>query len=71
VPVRDLIEKQRTQAVRILSDVVKELKEEDKAHEIAFREKKLRNSFNQVLYAFEKISGSSQKFGSRYGKMGR
>jgi hypothetical protein len=56
VPLRDLIEKQRTEAVRILSELVKELKEEDEAHKVVFREKKLRNAFNQVLYAFEKIS---------------
>jgi hypothetical protein len=61
VPVRDLIEKQRAQAVRILSEVVKELKEEDKAHKAVFREKKLRNSFSQVLYAFEKISEDLRK----------
>lgn len=42
--------------MRVLSEVVKGLKEEDDAHRAKFREKKVRDSFSQVLYAFEKIA---------------
>ncbi len=54
VPVRALIEKQRKEAIRILLEVVKHLQEEDRTHKEQFRETKLRNCFNQVLYAFER-----------------
>lgn len=71
VPVRDLIEKQRAEAVRILSEVIRDLKETDEAHKIAFHEKKLRKAFDQVLYAFEKISedidGSTPVIMGRWG----
>jgi len=56
VPVLELIEKQRAEAVRILSGVVRELEEEDEAHKAAFRHEKLSGCFNKVMYAFEKIS---------------
>jgi hypothetical protein len=55
VPVQELIEKQRTEATRILSEVVEELREQEKAHRAQFRESKLMGVFNQVSYAFEKI----------------
>jgi hypothetical protein len=51
-----LIEKQRTETFRILSEVVEALKQEDMVHKMTFRDKKLTGSFGQVLYAFEKIS---------------
>jgi hypothetical protein len=55
VPVQALIEKQRAEASRILSEVVEELREQEKAHRAQFRESKLMTVFNQVSYAFEKI----------------
>ena len=55
VPVRRLIEKQRAEAVRILSEVVEDLREQEEAHRARFREIKLMAVFNQVSYAFEKI----------------
>jgi hypothetical protein len=55
VPVREMIEKQRAEAARILSEVVSDLKAQDEAHRVAFREKKVLKSFDQVSYAFEKI----------------
>jgi hypothetical protein len=55
VPIRELIEKQRAEAVKILSQVVEELEQEEEAHKAAFRAKKVQNCFNLVLYAFEKI----------------
>ncbi len=56
VTVRDLIEKQRTEMVRIMGDVVTHLKEEDAAHKATFRTKSLKQAFHLVPYAFEKIS---------------
>jgi hypothetical protein len=50
-----LIEKQRTEAVRILSEVVEDLREQEEVHRARFREVKLMAEFNQVSYAFEKI----------------
>lgn len=55
IPVRELIEKQRSEAVQILSEVARQLKENDEIHKKQFRDTKLGQSFNQVLYAFEKI----------------
>lgn len=55
VPVRTLIERQRSEATRILLEVVKQLQEEDRIHREQFRETKIGESFNQVLYAFEKV----------------
>ena len=55
VPVRELIEKQRAEAVRILSEVVEDLREQEEIHRARFREVKLMAVFNQVSYAFEKI----------------
>jgi hypothetical protein len=63
VPVRDLIETQRKEAARILLEVVNQLREEDRTHKKRFREVKLENSFNQVLYAFEKISEDLRQYG--------
>ena len=56
VPIGELIVKQREEAVRLLSKVVTQLKEADELHRKQFRTVILRNSFSQVLYAFEKIS---------------
>ena len=56
VPICALIEKQREEAMRILLEVVNQLKEEDRMHKEQFRESKLADSFRQVPYAFEKIS---------------
>jgi hypothetical protein len=55
VPVLELIEKQRAEAVRILSEVVEDLREQERAHREQFREIKLRAVFDGVSYAFEKI----------------
>jgi hypothetical protein len=55
VPVRELIEKQRAETVRILTEVVDDLREQDKGHRSQFREVKLMKLFDQVPYAFEKI----------------
>jgi hypothetical protein len=55
VPVLELIKKQRAEAVRILSEVVEDLREQEEAHRARFREVKLMSVFNQVSYAFEKI----------------
>ena len=55
VQVQDLIAKQRSEAVRLLSEVIKELKTEDEEHKTKFREKSLKESFHLVMYAFEKI----------------
>jgi len=54
VPVRELIEQQRVEAVRILSEVVEDLREQEEVHRARFREVKLMAVFD-VSYAFEKI----------------
>src|SRR5271166_6093735 len=51
VPVLELIEKQRAEAVRILSEVVEDLREQERAHREQFREIKLRAVFDGVSYA--------------------
>jgi len=56
VPVLTLIERQRAEIVRILTEVVKELKEDETAHKMKFRGKRIHGSFNLTSYAFEKIS---------------
>ena len=55
VPVQELIEKQRAEAARILSEVVEELRQQEEAHRAEFRGIKLVRAFNLVPYAFEKI----------------
>jgi hypothetical protein len=55
VPVRDLIEKQRAEAIRILLEVVNYLIEQEQAHREKFRGIKLVQAFARVSYAFEKI----------------
>lgn len=55
VPVRDLIAKQRREAARILSEVVKQLKVEDEEHKSKFRAESLKGTFHLALYAFEKL----------------
>jgi hypothetical protein len=55
VPVQELIEKQRGEAIRILSEVAEELRAQEEAHRAQFREVKLIDVFNHVSYAFEKI----------------
>jgi hypothetical protein len=55
VPVLELIEKQRAETYRILSEVVEDLRAQEEAHRMQFREVKLMAVFNQVSYAFEKI----------------
>jgi hypothetical protein len=56
VAVGELIAKQRKEAVRILSEVVKQLKVQDEEHKSKFRAESLKGNFHLVLYAFEKIS---------------
>jgi len=41
--------------VRILSEVVNDLREQERSHRARFRDVKLIKSFDQVSYAFEKI----------------
>jgi hypothetical protein len=56
VPVMELIAKQRKEAARILSEVIKELSVKDEEHKSKFRSESLKDTFHLVLYAFEKIS---------------
>ena len=55
VPVLKLIEKQQAEAVRILSEVVEDLREQEEVHRSQFREVKLMAAFDQNSYAFEKL----------------
>lgn len=55
IPVRELIEKQRAETVRILTEVVNDLREQEQTHRTRFRDIKLIGTFDQVSYAFEKI----------------
>jgi hypothetical protein len=55
VPVRELIEKQRVETVRILTEVVNDLRAQEEAHRARFRDIKVIKVFDQVSYAFEKI----------------
>jgi hypothetical protein len=55
VPVMELIAKQRKEAARILSEVIKELNVKDEEHKSKFRSESLKETFHLVLYAFEKI----------------
>lgn len=63
IPVLKLIEKQRAETVRMLSEAVEDLRARDKTHREQFREVKLMQAFDHASYAFEKIfeelSGSS------------
>lgn len=56
VPVRTLIEKQCAEATRILSEVVNDLRDQEQTHRDKFKDIKLMKAFDQVGYAFEKIS---------------
>jgi hypothetical protein len=55
VPVLELIEKQRAETFRILSEVVEDLRAQEEAHRAKFRGAQLMGIFDQVGYAFEKI----------------
>jgi hypothetical protein len=55
VPVRELIEKQRAETERILTEVVTELREQEESYRAQFRDVKLVATFHLVGYAFEKI----------------
>jgi len=55
VPVLDLIEKQRAETFRILSEVVEDLRAQEETHRAQFRGIKLMSVFDQTSYAFEKI----------------
>jgi hypothetical protein len=55
VPVRELIEKQRAETVRIMTEVVIDMREQEEAHRAQFQDTKLTKTFDQVSYAFEKI----------------
>jgi hypothetical protein len=61
IAVRELIEKQRAEAVRILSEVVEELREQEEVHRTRFREVKVMAVFDQVSYAFEKLFGEARQ----------
>jgi hypothetical protein len=56
VPLQELIQKQRAEAILILSEVVEELRDQERAHRLQFREVKLMEVFHLAGYAFEKIS---------------
>ena len=60
VPVLEMIRNQRAEAVRILEEVINELREQDKAHKAKFRNSKLVSVFDQAGYAFEKIFEESR-----------
>jgi hypothetical protein len=55
ISVLKLIEKQRKETYRILSEVVEDLRAKENAHRAQFREVKLAAIFDHVFYAFEKI----------------
>jgi hypothetical protein len=55
IPVRELIDRQRAETMRILSEVVSDLREQEQAHRARFQDVKLAKAFDQVSYAFEKI----------------
>jgi hypothetical protein len=55
VPVMELIEKQRAETFRILSEVVEDLRAQEEAHRAKIRGVKLMGVFDQAGYAFEKI----------------
>jgi hypothetical protein len=61
IPVLNLIEKQRNEAVRVLSEVIEDLRKQEELHRSAFRDLKLKSAFDQVSYAFEKIFEESRK----------
>lgn len=62
IEIAALIEKQRKEVVRVLGEVVNELKNEDAEHKATHRDTKLSQPFHHELYAFEKISeGLSSK----------
>jgi hypothetical protein len=58
VPVLELIAKQRKEVVRVLLEVVKQLKADDEEHKGKFRGRSLKDCFRLVTYAFEKISAN-------------
>jgi hypothetical protein len=55
VPLRALIEQQKAETQRILSEVVEDLREQEKAHREMFKDTKFADKFPLVGYAFEKI----------------
>jgi hypothetical protein len=60
VPVLKLIDSQRTETVRILSEVVNDLRDQEEFHRQEFRDIKLVKVFDQSSYAFEKIFEESR-----------
>lgn len=55
IPVLQLIEKQRVETYRILSEVFEDLRAREEAHRAQFRGTKVIQIFDHVSYAFEKI----------------
>jgi len=55
IRVLELIEQQRTETHRILSEVVEDLRTREEAHRAQFRGTKLMQIFDHASYAFEKI----------------
>lgn len=55
IPVVELIKKQRAESIRILSEVVTDLREQEQAHRNEFQGARLMKTFDLVGYAFEKI----------------
>ena len=69
--VRKLIDQQHVEAVRILSEVVTELKRKDEEHKSLFRGKSTAAAFHLATYAIEKISEDLQaEADCRHGWMG-
>jgi hypothetical protein len=65
VPVRELIEKQHAETLRILTEVINELREQEEVHRAQFRNTKLAGAFNLVSYAFEKIFEETRRDSAR------
>jgi hypothetical protein len=56
ISIVDLIKNQRIETIRILTEVVNDLREQERSHRSKFKDTKLMRTFDQVGYAFEKIS---------------
>jgi hypothetical protein len=55
ISMEDLIKSQRLETIRILKDVVNDLREQEQSHRNNFKGVKLIGTFGQVGYAFEKL----------------
>lgn len=55
ISIENLIKDQRLETIRILMDVVNDLREQERLHRDIFKDIKLMGTFDQVGYAFEKL----------------